>query len=340
MPWLAPVVGGAAAIGSGLIGAASAAAGRDQALKAYQQSVDDYTAIGVPPLEAQKIVMQQYQSAGQWTPELEHAVSMQDSRLGSIQTDPSLKSAQMQALSKLQEIGGNGGMTLSDRSNLEQVEGNLNADLRGKREAILQDAQQRGGYGSGAALAAQLNAQQGSANQAHSSALATEGAARDRALQAIMAGGQLGGQMQSTEFNQKAEQAKAQDTIDAWNAMNKQSVGNTNVGVGNQASQYNLANKQNLMNSNTDLANKEQVYNKALPQQQFQNQLAIAQSKANARAGQATNLTQNAQAEANKWGNIGSAVAQGVTAYDQKATQQEENEKNRKAYGTNLPKEI
>lgn len=317
MPWIAPAIGVAGALGSGIIGAGQAGKDRDAATEAYQQSVNELTAIGVPSVEAQKVVMQRYQSAGLWTPELEQSINLQDSRLGSIQTNDATKQAQLNALAQLQEIGSSGGMTLSDRANLEKTEGNLAADLRGQREAILQDAAQRGGYGSGSALTAQLMAQQGSANRAHDTALQTEASARDRALQAIQQAGTLGGQMQQTEFNQKAQQAAAQDAINKWNAENQQGVGHSNTGVQNQAAQYNLGNAQNLMNSNTDIANKEETYNKGLIQQNFQNESDLAKAKANARAGQASNLTSQAKDTASQWGNIGSAVAQGGAAVGQ-----------------------
>lgn len=345
MPWLAPVIGGAASLAGGLIGASSAGADRDAATKAYQQSVADLTAIGVPSVEAQKIIMQQYQSAGKWTPELEQTVQQGPSAMGDISTDPTTKAAQLQALSSLQDLGAHGGMNLSDRANLESTMSDIQATEKGSRDAILQRAAQQGGYGSGASLAAQLQNQQGAANREHEAGLQTAATAQQRALQAIQAAGQLGGSMQATEFAQKSDQARAQDAINAWNAQNRQNIYGQNTGVGNQASQYNLANQQNLMNANTDVSNKQEVYNQGLQQQQFNNQMTQAQAKANARAGQASNLTQNANATANMWSGIGSSMGQGSIAAgqyanaqnqkaDDQAFQKEQAALNRKAYGS------
>lgn len=321
MPWIAPVIGAIGSVASGAIGAAGAGADREAARQAYEQSVKDLEAIGVPSVEAQRITMQRYQSAGQWTPELEQSVKLGDSGMLGIATDPNSKAAQMQALSRLQEIGNNGGMMLSDQAAQEKAMGDIQATERGSRQAILQDAQQRGGYGSGMAMAAQLQNQQASANQAHQVGLNTAGMAQQRALEAIMNAGKMGQGMQAQEFSQKAQQQQAQDAINQWNAKNQQDVGNQNTAFKNQAAQYNLNNAQNLSNSNTDIANKEQTYNSGLYQQQFQNQLAKEGAKANARAGQASNLNNQAQNTANMWGGIGSAVAQGGAAAGQMAQQ-------------------
>lgn len=322
MPWLAAAAAGSS-IAGGLIGAADNASARDQAKQAYDQSVADLNAIGIPSIEAQQLVMEEYKSQGKWTPELEQAVQLGPSNMSNITTDPAYKQASLKALGSLQGIGDSGGMTLSDRSNLEGIESSIAAKNRGAREAILQDAQQRGGYGSGTSVAAQLLAQQQGANEAHQAGLQTAGNAQARALAAIQAAGQLGGNLQGQEFGQKSQQASAADEIAKWNAANQQQVQGTNVGVQNQASQYNLANAQNLANANVDTRNKEQAYNKSLYQQQYQNQMQQASAKANARAGQATNALAAGQQAATAAAGVGSGVNQAITAYGQ---QQNNNE--------------
>lgn len=335
MPWIPIAAAGAGAVGgiaSGLIGAASSASDRAAAQQAYQQTVNDLNAIGIPPEQAQQIALQRYQSAGNFNPNQEQGVQLGQSNMAGISTDPNYLAAQKQALSNLQQIGTDGGMTLSDRAQLEKSMGNVQAQERGARGAILQDAAQRGGYGSGSALASQLINSQGGANQAHSDALNIQAQAQARALQAIQGAGQLGSNLQQQEFGQKAQQAQAQDAINQWNAQNQQSLNTRNTGTTNSAQQYNLANQQNLMNSNTDTANKEQVYNQSLPQQYFQNQLQVAGMKGNARAGQASNLQNNAQQTSNMWGGIGSSVAQGAGAVGQYYATQQADQANRDAY--------
>lgn len=335
---LLAAAGVAAPIIGGLFGSSQAAADREAAKAAYEQSVRDYEAIGIPPVEAQQIVMQQYQSEGKWTPELSEAVKLGDSNMGGVSTDSGYTEAQKQALSKLQDIGNSGGMMLSDQSQLEKSMGNINADERGAREAILQDARQRGGYGSGSALAAQLMNQQNSSNQAHQVGLDVNAQAQKRALEAIMGAGNLGTSLREQQFGEKAQQAAAQDAINQWNAANQQSTRNANVAYQNQAAQYNLGNAQDISNKNVDLKNQQEIHNKGLHQQNFNNQMQVTQGKANARAGQANNATQNAQQTANTWAGIGSGVAQGAGAYAQQQNNNQQRELDRAAYGGNIGK--
>lgn len=313
MPWIPLVaagIGAAGSIGAGAIGASASAAERENANRLIEQTIKDYEAIGVPSEEARRIALQRYQSQGDYNPEADVAQQLGESNMVGISTDPAVREAQMRALNSLQDIGSNGGMLLSDRAGYENMQSDLAQTERGRREAILQDAQQRGGYGSGTALAAQLMNQQGSAQRAQQAGLQIQAEAQKRALDALAQGGALATNLQGNDFNQKAQVAKAQDEIAKWNAQNSQAVRSSNVGARNQAAQYNLTNRQNLANSNVDLTNKEETYNKGLGRQVFEDQMALTQGKANARANQASNIQKQADATANMWGGIGSSVAQ------------------------------
>jgi len=160
-------IGAAASLGSGAMAAGELAANREAAANAYAQSVRDLEEIGIPSVEAQQIVMKQYEDAGEWTPELAEAVKLGDTNLGAISLNPKYQEAEMGALNKLSEIGSSGGRTLSDKAALEKDLASIDAEQRGRRGAILQDAQERGGYGSGTSLVAQLMAQQEEIGRAH-----------------------------------------------------------------------------------------------------------------------------------------------------------------------------
>lgn len=332
MPWIAPAIGGVASLAGAAIGAGAQGAASRASIDAYQQSVKDLEAIGVPTAEAQQLTLEQYKSEGKWTPELEDAVKLGDSNMLGVTTDPAYRASQLKALGSLQDIGDSGGATLSDRATLERTMGNVNAKTRGAREAILQDAQQRGGYGSGTSLAAQLMAQQGGAQDAHQAGLDAAAQAQQRALQAIQGAGQMGGQLREQDFGEQAKKAQAQDAIAQWNAANRQQVTGANTNTRNAAQQYNLANAQNLSNANVDTRNKQQAYNKGTQQTYFQNQLDVAKAKAGARAGQAQAGQQAAGQQAQLWGNIGSAVNQGVTAYGQMKNENDNKQADRDLY--------
>lgn len=327
-----PVIGGIASGISSVLGISAQQKAAQAAKEAYEASVREMEAIGIPTAEAQQLTMEQYKSQGQWTPELEETVQQGPSAMAGVTTDPTYRASQLKALGSLQQIGDEGGMTLTDRANLERTEGNIAAKTKGSRDAILQDAQQRGGYGSGTALAAQLMNQQAGAQDAHMAGLQTAADARARALQAIQAGGTMAGQQREQDFSEQAQKAKAADAISQWNAANRQSVAGANTGTKNAASQYNLTNAQNLSNANTDTRNKQQAYNKGLQQTYFNNQLDVAKAKASARAGVAQQATATGNQQAQTWGNIGSAVAQGTAAYGQQQNSNDQRQMDRDLY--------
>jgi len=325
------IVGGAASLIGGLFGAGASSNAASQARQAYEKSVKDLEAIGIPTVEAQQMTMEEYKSQGQWTPELEQSISLGDSQMGGITTDPAYKESQLKALGKLKDIGDSGGMQLEDRATQERIEGGINARQRGSREAILQDAQQRGGYGSGTSLVAQLMSQQGGSQDAHMAGLNTAASAQKRALEAIKSGGDLGTQLRGQEFGEKQKVAEARDAISKWNASNSQDVAQRNAGVKNTSAQYNLSNAQNLANSNVDTRNKSQAYNKGLIQTRYENEMNNAKAKANARAGVASNALAAGQAGAAQAAGIGSAINQGVTAYANQENSNEQRQKDRDA---------
>lgn len=307
MPWMAAAAMGGS-VASGLIGAASSAADRKQALDAYQQSVNDYQAIGVPPEQAMQLVLQDYKQQGKLTPELEQAISQGPSAMEGVSTDPQYKEAQLNALSSLKDIADRGGTSLQDRANLEKKMGNLASDERGSREAILARSRERGQMGSGLELASQLENQQRGSQQAHADTLQSQADAEQRALQAISMGGNMGGNLRSEDFGEQSSIAAAKDRINQFNTQNSQAVQQRNVAAKNAAQGYNLSEAQRVADQNTGIANTQEQYNKQLPQQNFNNQLTLAGGKANARAGQATQLNNNANATSNTWAGIGSGV--------------------------------
>lgn len=335
MPWLA-AIGAGAQLGSSAIAANAQSEARNQAMALAQQSVDELTRIGVPPEEAQRITLEKYRSSGQLTPELEQVISQGKSNLSNIQTDPRLQDTQMNVLDELRQRGA-GGFNLHDKAALQE---GLNASAnqeRGSREAILQDMAQRGASTGGGALAAQLMNQQGAAARNNTVATNTAAAGYDNALKALAAGGTMAGQMQNTQFGQKAQQASAQDVIDRMNTEAMQGVQSRNVGTKNTAQQYNLGNAQNISNANVDTSNKEQMYNKSLAQQTYQNQMDKAKATANARAGQGQIATNSGNQVAQTIAGAGAGIGQigmGVSnAMSKQASDDKADERNKQLLG-------
>jgi hypothetical protein len=269
--------------------------------------------VNTPDANALKVALQQYQSAGALSPQMEGLVNQQGSEMNNIQTDPRLMNAQMNALHTMQQIGG-GGLRPEDQAALAQIRDQNNQQSNSNRQAILQSMQQRGIGGSGAELAAQLSNSQSAANRGSAEDMNVASQASQRALQAIYGSGQMGAQMQGQQFNQSAQKAQAQDVINRYNAMNAQQVGNQNVAYGNNAQAQNLASKQALMNANTGIGNQQTMYNAQIPQEIYQDQLG----KAGAVAGQDSNIANMYNNQAGNtqtmWSGIGQGVGKGAAA--------------------------
>ena len=275
-----------------------------------QRALQEIKNVPLPVLK--ELYPELYRQVVSLNPELESAITLGPSAMEGISTDPRLKEAQMNALLKLQEIGDEGGMTLQDRGRLATINNEVNANLKGNQDAIVQNLATRGQSGGMTELVARQNAAQQSANRASQQAFDVEALAQQRALEALMNAGSMGSQMQSQEFNQKAQVADSQDAIARFNAQNTQQVRNNNVNTTNQSQQWNAQNSQNVANANTDINNQAKQYNLGLTQQQFNNQMA----KAGAVANGYNNLGQSKDADRNaEMGFVGNIIGAGASAY-------------------------
>lgn len=315
MPWLAAMVG--APLVSGAIGSMASADDRAAAVEANSKAIQQWLDVNVPDIEQQKIIMQRYIQTGELDPKSEEMMKLGPSAMEKVkeQLDPRLKNAQLDALSQLEDLGHSGGMTLADKANLQKSLIDINAADKGRRESIVDNFQRRGMGGSGAALIAQLQGAQDASTRQSNQELETLGSARQRALEAILKGGQLAGDIRGQEYGMAKDVAGSQDAIAKFNIQNAQGVQQRNVDRDNAAQEYNLNLKQRVSDANTDIANKEKVRNADLLQQQFQNRATVAAGRSGQYNQQANQLNNSADRTAQQWANIGSGVSQGIGAY-------------------------
>lgn len=285
-----------------------------KASNARGEATTQFKELGLPDIEDMKINLQQLVSQGKLSPEQAQTFLQEKSGMSGISLDPKLQQAQMDALSSLQGLG-QGGLSLSDKSDLNQIASQESTQARGAREAILQNAQSKGMGGSGAELMAQLQNSQDAASRISQRDMNVSGQAQQRALQALMQAGQLGGQMQTNSFNQQAAQAQSQDAINRFNAQNRQDVQNKNVQSYNEAQSQNLANQQRISDTNTGLANQQEQYNKNLAQQDFENRYKKAGGVAGAIQNEAQGYQQAGKGIQDL---IGSGLQAGATIWGKK----------------------
>ncbi len=251
-----------------------------------------------------------YKVVAEMNPELETAVNLGPSEMQGIATDPALRKAQMNALSKLSEIGEAGGRDAQFLSDASRLQNDVNTNLQGQQGAIMQNLATRGLSGGGSELVARSIAAQQAANSQGQQALDLNAQAQQRALQALMQSGQLGGQMQQQDFTQQQAKAQATDAINKFNAQNQQNVISNNVATKNNAQSTNVANQNSVANQNTTTSNQAQQYNLNLAQQQYDNQMKKLGLVNNASSNLANSYAQESQSNRQFVGGLIGAGAQ------------------------------
>jgi len=166
-----------------------------------------------------------------------------NSAMGDVTTDPKYKEHELAALRELEDQSKNG-FTASDRADMARVETSVNRANRGRIGAIQQNMLARGMGGSGMELVANLQSSQDANEIAAMKALEQEGMIQDRKSQATRDLGGMSASLQSRDFAQAAEKARAKDAIAQFNNANR-----------NNANRVNLSNDQNVSNLNVGSAN-------------------------------------------------------------------------------------
>jgi hypothetical protein len=207
-------------------------------------------------------------------PELQElqAEQLGPSRFDAIKTDPAARQAQYDALSSLEDIIRSGGLTLEDRANMGRINADVARNESAGRARIAADMTARGQYGGGQQLAMQLANQQAAANRGARAGLDTAAMAQRRGMDATMARGRMGGELRGQDFGEQAQRAQAADLVSRWNADSRAGAAR---------------------------------YNAMLPQQQFANQMAITQGKAQARGAKAGQHARQADDTRALWGGLG-----------------------------------
>lgn len=251
-----------------------------------KQALAYFSNIEVPTVESQQIQLEQLVQQGIITPEEAQIVMQDPSAFMDMTVDPTGRQAELMALDKLQGIIGAGGMDAQAKARLSQIQDEIGTSSRGAREAITQNAAERGVGGSGFELMSKLMEQQGASTRANQAAVQAAAEAEQRALQAIAQSGTLGGQVRGQDYNEAAAKAKAIDQINQFNAANKQNVLNTNVDRRNAAQVANLGERQRISDTNINATNENKRRNADLIQQRFANQI----TKASGATGQLKNM--------------------------------------------------
>lgn len=300
----------------GLFSSLFGSSGSDKADKMRQKAIEAFNAIQSPELADLKVQLDKYVSAGRLTPEQAEAELLQSNAFNDIVTDPALAGAQKQALTALQQVGNEGGLTAIDKARLQDITNEQNQVAKGRNESIMQQAQQRGMGGSDINTVNQLLSEQGAADRASQRGTDVAAEAQARALQALIAGGQTAGQIRGQEFSEGAMKAQAENAIDLFNKQTLNQTNLYNVDAANRSQAANLANEQSILNANTGTTNAERTQNVGAVQQRFNNEIQKAQGVAGTYNNWANDATAQKRSEtAADQALLGGAIQTGATAF-------------------------
>lgn len=306
-------------VGGAVIGNMASAADRDAAAAAQQRALAEIEKLGAGPDLAKQIFFREFELAGVLTPELEREVEKGVSKVAQIQEDPRLKKAQMEALVGIQARGRTG-FTAEEAVRLRQERAAAERSAESKRQQILAGLRARGALDSGAGVAAQLQSADELAAQQLEASDRASAMADQRALQSMMQGAHLSGQIRGQEFSQSERMAAAEDAMNIFNIGKREAQEARRVETENRARQFNLANKQSVSDRN-----REREYQEALrrnyyaPMQMRQDAVNLAGMRSNALLGQAQQYRQQAGQTQQGFAQMGSALGGAIGAVGQYA---------------------
>ncbi|MDD1678309.1 MAG: hypothetical protein LUO93_03890, partial [Methanomicrobiales archaeon] len=148
---------GAGMAASSLLGRKS---GQSDAMKILQMQMDEFGKLRPPTIAEMQYQLKDLIQQGVITPEDAQVVMADPSAYLDIEEDPTVRKAQLGSLSKLQGIVDSGGMDAQSKADVAEIIRSLDTANKGNREAIVQNAQQRGVGGSGLEMANKLTAAQ------------------------------------------------------------------------------------------------------------------------------------------------------------------------------------
>ena len=295
-------------LGGGLFsgGSANNQAGLSSLLGAYGARPVDLPDLAYTPYDISQ--MSRYGTEEIYDPE-----SMSATELRSILGNTDMRTEQLQARQRLEDIVNSGGMTAIDRARLAEIQNQTANQERGNREQILQNMAQRGLYGSGVELASQLQNQQGAAQSASLSGSQVAADAQARAYDAILQGGQMAGNIENTDYARLAQSAQAQDAINQYNNQNRNAALVQDWQNKQNARTMNTSAENELKQGNQALLNQQQYYNAVnKPMAQYGMQSQQGQAAQQGLANQAGLSQQQNTNQSNFWSNIIGAGFQGV----------------------------
>lgn len=313
MAMMAAAVIGSAAIG-GIIGSISGSKDRKLQRQAMQQAMQVVQSIGLPPDLSKRLVLEEFQNQGIYTPTLEEDIEIAASQVALIEEDTSLREAQLGALSSMKEAS-RSGFDLATEADIRGTRQDIAEDVQGKLGQIDQQMQSRGLGTSGTSLAMQLQAaQEGSSRASREAdrlmAMGAEQAARARDAEMAALG-----KLRSQDFDIARAKAEAADefSLKDWAAKNARQQ--RNIEAMNQGQLMNLQEQQRIADANIQMRNEETRRQNQAKRDYWQDRLSQAAAMTGQYEAQARMAGDESKRKGEMWAGIGSGVSKGLASY-------------------------
>jgi len=314
MPIGYAAAGAGASVLGGVVGNIMASGDRAEQRKRMRMALEELRKVGMPPDLSAPLILKELQRQGAYTPELEKDLSDSFAELKLITEDQTLKDAQRQALSMMQNQG-QVGLSAQDRAAISQVRNQLERDSQAKSQQIMQQFMARGQGGGGAELQSLLQSGQSTAEQASQASMSLMSQAQQRALEAVRQSADIASGMRSQDYNVNSTNTAQQNERNRFLAENSITRQRANIGTTNEQLRLNLEEQQRISDYNDQLKNAEKARQRNEKGSLWDRKLSYGSAMANAQMGQASQAGQQASNTANMWSNIGGAIGGGLTAY-------------------------
>lgn len=178
-----------------------------------------------------------------------------DSAVGSMKSDPALRSKQMQAIATIQNLIDQGGLDLTDRAALEEALSSASNQQKRARAGVAADAAQRGQLNSGARLVMDMSAAQSGANAARQTGTEVAAQAQRRRLQAIRDAAGMAGGLREQDWREQEAANRAKDIREERNAAAREKATLYNAGLPQQGFNNALAKATGQLPSTSAVGN-------------------------------------------------------------------------------------
>ncbi len=257
VPGLGTAVGG---VLGGIAGGITGLFGANKQKQLEQEALANY----IKSLEEQNVLSAEDYVADyeQLDPELldfydpveEQAIQMGDTARAGITLDPAFKQAQMDALGALTRRGEEG-LTLEEEAARNEIVNSAGVANRGAQDAIMQQAARQGRLSGGDMLNAQMNAAGGAYDRASREASDLAVQRDNRALQAVLGGGEFATSLRNQDYGEQSDTANARDTIAQFNANLSSGANQRNVAATNQAGETQASALRDVTKGNLGIRN-------------------------------------------------------------------------------------